>query len=59
VYRHEVLTAACRLVLKNKGSPGADGQSCHDIIDGPVAATFSKSARRAKSFAPVVIGRSR
>jgi RNA-directed DNA polymerase len=40
VYRHDVLTAAWWLVLKNKGAPGVDGQSCQDIIDGPGAATF-------------------
>lgn len=32
--------ADCRLVLKNDGTPGLDGQSCQDIIDGPGAATF-------------------
>ena len=40
VYRHDVLTAAWWLVLKNDGAPGLDGQSCQDIIDGPGAATF-------------------
>ena len=40
VYRHDVLTAAWWLVLKNNGAPGLDGQSCQDIIDGPGAATF-------------------
>jgi len=39
-YRRDVLTAAWWLVLKNKGAPGVDGQSCQDIIDGPGAATF-------------------
>src|SRR6476469_7136016 len=40
VYRYDVLTAAWWLVLKNKGAPGVDGQSCQDIIDGPGAAAF-------------------
>jgi RNA-directed DNA polymerase len=40
VYRHDVLTAAWWLVLKNNGAAGVDGQSCQDIIDGPGAATF-------------------
>ncbi len=40
VYRHDVLTAAWWLVLKNNGAPGVDGQSCQDIIDGPGAAAF-------------------
>jgi len=40
VYRHDVLTAAWWLVLKNNGAPGVDDQSCQDIIDGPGAATF-------------------
>src|SRR6267142_4221195 len=40
VYRHDVLTTAWWLVLKNNGAPGVDGQSCQDIIDGPGAATF-------------------
>jgi RNA-directed DNA polymerase len=40
VYRLDVLTAAWWLVLKNKGAPGVDGQSCQDIIDGPGAAAF-------------------
>lgn len=40
VYRHDVLVAAWRLVLKNNGAPGLDGQSCQDIIDDPGAATF-------------------
>lgn len=35
VYRHDVLAAAWQLVLKNNGSPGVDGVSCQDIIDGP------------------------
>lgn len=40
VYRLDVLTAAWWLVLKNKGAPGVDGQTCQDIIDGPGAAAF-------------------
>jgi RNA-directed DNA polymerase len=40
VYRHDVLTTAWWLVLKNNGAPGVDGQSCQDIVDGPGAATF-------------------
>jgi RNA-directed DNA polymerase len=40
VYRHDVLSAAWWLVLKNNGAPGVDGQSCQDIIDGPGAAAF-------------------
>jgi RNA-directed DNA polymerase len=40
VCRHDVLIAAWWLVLKNKGAPGVDGQSCQDIIDGPGAAAF-------------------
>lgn len=40
MYRHDVLTAAWWLVLKNNGAPGVDGQSCQDIIDGPGAAAF-------------------
>jgi RNA-directed DNA polymerase len=40
VYRHDVLTAAWWLVLKNNGAPGVDGQTCQDIIDGPGATTF-------------------
>jgi RNA-directed DNA polymerase len=40
VSRHDVLTAAWWLVLKNNGAPGVDGQSCQDIIDGPGAAAF-------------------
>jgi RNA-directed DNA polymerase len=40
VHRHDVLTAAWWLVLKNHGAAGVDGQSCQDIIDGPGAATF-------------------
>ena len=40
VLRHDVLTAAWWLVLKNNGAPGVDGQSCQDIIDGPGATAF-------------------
>lgn len=40
VYRLDVLTAAWWLVLKNKGAPGVDGQTCQDIIDGPGASAF-------------------
>ncbi len=40
VYRHDVLSAAWRLVWKNNGAAGVDGQSCQDIIDGPDATVF-------------------
>jgi RNA-directed DNA polymerase len=40
VYRHDVLSAAWRLVWKNNGAAGVDGQSCQDIIDGPGATVF-------------------
>jgi RNA-directed DNA polymerase len=40
VFRHDVLSAAWWLVLKNNSAPGVDGQSCQDIIDGPGAAAF-------------------
>lgn len=42
ISRHDVLTAAWWLVLKNRGAPGVDGQSCQDIINGPGAAAFLK-----------------
>lgn len=40
VYRPDVLAAAWQLVLKNNGSPGVDGVSCRDIIDGPGASVY-------------------
>jgi len=35
IYRLDVLQAAWSLVHKNRGSAGADGVSCQDIIDSP------------------------
>jgi RNA-directed DNA polymerase len=40
VYRQDVLAAAWQLVRKNDGSPGVDGVSCQDIIDGPGATPY-------------------
>lgn len=56
IYRHDVLTAAWWLVLKNKGAPGVDRQSCQDIIDGPSAASrttlrgVGRRSHRASTF---------
>ena len=55
VYRHDVLTAAWHLVLKNNGAPGVDGVSCQDIIDSPGAGTFLDELYeelRTKSYKP-------
>jgi RNA-directed DNA polymerase len=60
VFRHDVLTAAWWLVLKNKGAPGVDGQSCQDIIDGPGAATFLQELHeelRARRYRPQPVKR--
>lgn len=40
IHRPDVLLAAWRLVLKNKGAPGVDGVTCRDIIDGPGVTVF-------------------
>jgi RNA-directed DNA polymerase len=60
VYRHDVLTAAWWLVLKNDGAPGVDGQSCQDIIDGPGAATFLRELQeelRTRRYRPQSVKR--
>lgn len=60
VYRLDVLTAAWWLVLKNNGSPGVDGVSCRDIVDGPGAEVYLKELHeelRTKRYKPQPVKR--
>ncbi len=60
IYRHDVLTAAWWLVLKNNGKPGVDGMSCQDVIDGPGAKAFLDQLHeelRTKTYQPQPVKR--
>lgn len=60
IYRDDVLTVAWWLVLQNDGSPGIDGMSCQDIINGPGAAKFLAEIRQelqSKSYRPQPVKR--
>lgn len=60
VHRHDVLTAAWWLVLKNNGAPGVDGVACRDIIHGPGAAKFLEELAeelRTKTYQPQPVKR--
>ena len=60
IYRHDVLTVAWWLVLKNNGAPGVDGMSCDDIINGPGAAKFLEELQeelRSKRYRPQAVKR--
>lgn len=60
IYRLDVLQAAWSLVLKNDGSPGVDGVSCKDIIDGPGLDAFILEIQeelRTKRYRPLAVRR--
>lgn len=60
VYRRDVLALAWWLVLEKNGSPGVDGVSCQDIIDGPGANTVLEELAeqlRTKTYQPQPVRR--
>ena len=60
IYRFDVLTVAWWLVWKNGGSPGIDGMSCNDIINGPGAHDFLKALQtelRTRTYRPQAVKR--
>ncbi len=60
IFRDDVLTAAWWIVLAHNGSPGVDGQTCQDIIDGPGADAFLRELSeelRTKRYRPQPVKR--